>query len=186
MSSTADYCSVPVCVKVLENFVQAWRAETQLLRRYEQALALASQRIAQRTYLHVFQAWARFISQDLRRQRWDSTARRALRTWQWHATLRWEALAASAELERRMNRWSVFRAWCSWVRMHDNKCAIQWMLHRSLVLFLSGCLRRWRAAPSVRETILAESRPILAMHVRLCFGCTATPRHHFVLQASFD
>ena len=133
--------------------------------------------MAQRTYRRVFEAWARFIRQDLRRQRWDSTARRALRTWQWRVTLRWEVLAASAELECRMNRWSVFRAWCSWVRMHDNECAIQWMLHRSLVLLLSGCLRRWRAAPSVREKILAEGRPILAIHVCLCSCRVATRRH---------
>ena len=91
---------------------------------------------------HAFEVWASFIRQDLMRQRWNSTARRALRAWQWHVTLRWEVHAASTELQRRMNRWSVFQAWCTWLRMHDNKCAIQWMLHRSL----SGAASEWLLA----------------------------------------
>jgi hypothetical protein len=164
--------------QVLENSVQAWRAEASLLRRYGQALAVAAERMTQRMCKHAFEDWANFIRQDLTRQRWDSTARRALRAWQWHVTLRWEIQAASAELQRRMNRWSVFQAWCTWLRMHDNKCAIQWMLHRSLVLFLSGCLRRWRAIPTVREKILSEGRSTLALHVCFCSSRVASRRCH--------
>jgi hypothetical protein len=123
-------------LQVLESSVQAWRAEAELLRRYGQALTSALQLTAQRAYEHVFKAWASFIQTDLARQRWESTARRALRAWQWRATLKWEIAAASAELQSRMNRWSVFQAWCSWLRIHDNACAIRWMLHRSTLLYM--------------------------------------------------
>ena len=170
--------------KVLENSFQAWTAEASLLRRYGEALAAASQRMSHRMRKHAFEDWADVIRKDLARQRWESTARRAVRAWQWHVTLRWEVQAASAELQRRMNHWSVFQAWCTWLRMHDNKCAIQWMLHRSLVLFLTGCLRRWRAIPTVREKNLSEGRPILELHVCLCSSRVASHRYHHLLCGS--
>jgi hypothetical protein len=38
--------------------------------------------------------------------------------------------------------------------------------NRSVCVLRSGCLRRWRALPTVREQILSEGRLVLALHVR--------------------
>jgi hypothetical protein len=68
---------------VLDSCVTAWRVEAQILRRYGQALALATERVAQRTLGRVLVEWRCCVSEELARQRWESTARRALRAWQW-------------------------------------------------------------------------------------------------------
>lgn len=171
--------------KVLNIAVNVWRAEAQLLRHYSRALASISQQTTQRLRRQVLKIWAYYIRQDLMQQRWNSTARRALRTWRWRVTLKWEVQVASMELARRMNRWLVFQAWCSWLRMHENNCAVRWMLNQSLVLSLTGMLRRWRASLNVREELLAEGRLVLALHVSFLLEFVLL-RWNPCFQATFD
>ena len=62
---------------ILNGCVTAWRAEAQILRRYGQALTLATERTAQRTLSRLLVEWRSCVREDLAQQRYHSVSTQA-------------------------------------------------------------------------------------------------------------
>ena len=110
----AEGCALAVEHRVhrgLRAALRGWRAAASRRKALRCRLCTAQQRAAARCLSNIVREWSRLWRQELERQRWTSTARRALRTWQLRASRDADVAAASRELSRRMDAWSLAQAW---------------------------------------------------------------------------